>query len=284
MKSSNALPGFGPRHGPAEGFQIAEVVAKTKGHQRHDLPRHRIGGKAQAGRRAVAARQGLAVLGIKVPLPADRPVALHQQAGAPPHVAIEIFHPPGLFRRREGGELVPRTQEPVIGAHLDRQAKPRLPPCHHLFHPPVARLGHHQPVRPVPRHRARHLAVKAMGIGRIVQRDVIDAQPLGPQVGREMPHRRQKEDDLLLVMAHMGCLFGHLDHQDGIPRRVDVAQRRHPPRQVIGHDQPQHSAHRPPPLPWGIWPGLRAGQALPAPPPQTGQAARGFTRTIRVSP
>ena len=53
------------------------------------------------------------------------------------------------------------------------------------------------------RNGAGKLARQAVGVGRIVKRDAIDAVAFRLQVLRKMAHRRQQKGDLLLEMRHM---------------------------------------------------------------------------------
>ena len=66
----------------------------------------------------------LAVFRVKIPLPADGRIAIHQQFRFTPHVAIEIFHAQLLAVLGPAFEFGMVTQEAVVGAHLYRHIEP----------------------------------------------------------------------------------------------------------------------------------------------------------------
>ena len=72
------------------------------------------------------------------------------------------------------------------------------------------------------RNGAGKLARQAVGVGRIVKRDAIDADAFRLQVLRKMAHRRQQKVDLLLVMRHIARRFVNFDDQNDVTRRVEV--------------------------------------------------------------
>lgn len=87
------------------------------------------------------------------------------------------------------------------------------------------------------REKSPDLLGKPSGI-RAVPSQVMDATPSIPEVSGEMPHRAEKEDDLLLVMPVSSRQFLVLDHQD-------LGIRRHPGKpfeEGISQDQSK-SAH-----------------------------------------
>ena len=80
------------------------------------------------------------------------------------------------------------ADEAMIGANFDRQAERFFPSLHILQHAPFARMGCDDALRPMPRHRTRHFAGKALRIRRIIQADVIHGHTARFQSAREMAH------------------------------------------------------------------------------------------------
>ena len=108
-------------HGEAEGREVAEMIAEPRLDQRQHFLRHRIGHERRRPRHEQICLRGLAVLRIEVPAAAGGRVAVHQQPGAPAHLAIEILHPELLASLGPPREVGGRAQEALVGEDLHRQ-------------------------------------------------------------------------------------------------------------------------------------------------------------------
>jgi hypothetical protein len=166
---------------------------------------------------------------------------------APSHLAIEELHPQLPAVASPGRELRAGAEEAVVLADLDRHAGRGLPAAHVVEHPPLAGKGADDARGPVAGHGPHHLVAQRPGIGRIVERHVVDRQPLRPQRVGEMAHGREQEGDLLRMVADIGRLGRHLGDQHRVGRPIDVAQRRHRPGQLV----PQNDAEDRHPTPSG---------------------------------
>jgi hypothetical protein len=78
-----------------------------------------VGGELHRPAEIHLVRGRLAVVVVVVPLAALGLVAVHQEAGLAPHLAVEPLHPQFLAPLGPGLELGVRTQEPVIGELVD---------------------------------------------------------------------------------------------------------------------------------------------------------------------
>jgi hypothetical protein len=94
------------RDGPAKGFEVTEMIGEARAHQREHIARDRIRLEARARRQCRALRQALAIVVIKIPLPADGLLALHQEPCFASHLAIEVLHPVLLAPRGPTGKLL----------------------------------------------------------------------------------------------------------------------------------------------------------------------------------
>ena len=65
----------------------------------------------------------------------------------------------------------------------------------------------------MPLHRANQFLGEAAAIARVVEGDVIDRRAPGAQRLGEVPHGREDEGDLLLVMPDVGAFLHRLDQQ-----------------------------------------------------------------------
>ena len=114
-----------PRHRPAEGREIAEMVGEALAHERHDFARDGVRFEALALGRRKAGGQGLAVLLVEIPLAALGLVALHQEARFAAHLPIEELHAIGFALIGPARETTARAEKPIILADVHRQAKLR---------------------------------------------------------------------------------------------------------------------------------------------------------------
>ena len=74
----------------------------------------------------------------------------------------------------------------------------------------------------------------------------------------EVPHRRQHQNDLLLMMPDIGVFLHHLHHQDGVAPSIETVERSHVERKMVAEDNSKR-AH---------------GRAAPGPEPDRSGASR----------
>ena len=217
------LQRLGAGNGPAEGFQIAEVIGEARAHQFDHLLRDAIGDEFGRKRRfhlrAPVLWRRLAVVGIEVPDAAGGShvsfgIALHQEAGLAAHCAVEILHGEVLAVVREGAEIGVAGDQAGVWEEAHGAGQAALPFDQRLLHAPFARLGDAHFARVMALAGARYLAGEAAGVGGVVEAHVIDLPAFGAQFRSEMAHRREDQHDLLLVVTHIGRLVPYLHHQD----------------------------------------------------------------------
>ncbi len=210
---------------PVERVERAEMVRESLANQREHLLRRGVGHEAHRRRRQDLGRQRAAVLGVEVPLAADGLAALHEQPGFPPHLAVEELHPELLLVPGPPAEALEVAEEARVLADLDRQARRLLPALHVLQHAELARVRADDGRGAQPRRGAQHLAAEGVGVGLVVERDVLHPDAPRAQLGRKVPHGGEDKRDLLRVVRHVGALPHHLDHQHRVARRIEVGER-----------------------------------------------------------
>ena len=179
-------------------------------------------------RRRHARGQAPPVLGVEVPAPAGRLLAVHEKAGPPPHLAVEELHAQVAAIRGPAPELPVRADEAVVVADLDRRRRHVGEGLERVAQAPLARLGDHDPLEgPLPQ-RAQQLAGDRTGVVRILVADIAHGDAARPQPLGEGPHAGENEGDLLLVVTDIGRLLPHLGHEDEVAGGVEVAQGRQP--------------------------------------------------------
>ena len=175
-----------------------------------------------------------------------------------PHAAIERLHPQGVPSLGPAREIRARAEETVVLAKLDGHRQVITPSLHHLPDAPLAGLGDDDPVGFVPRDRSLEFSGERAGIARRIEAHIVDGDALGLQIGREMAHGREQESDLLLVVADIGRLLPHLDHENGVGVRVEIGERGNAAVKLIAEDEAERAlaghpfvrrAERPPSAP-----------------------------------
>ena len=132
----------------------------------------------------------LAVFSVKIPLPADGRIAIHQQFRFTPHVAIEIFHAQLLAVLGPAFEFGMVTQEAVVGAYLYRNIKSVGPAIQHGLHPPLASFRDTNGGCAMPFQYAGEFAGKTAAVFRIGQLHIVDGPSGGTQIFGMVTHRR----------------------------------------------------------------------------------------------
>ena len=216
------------------------MVAEQPLHIRHRLERRGVGRDAQAIGRRHALGQLLAVLGVIVPAPALRLIAVHQDARRAAHVAIEELHAQLRLARGPAAKTVVAADEAAILANLDRQPRPFRKGGQMLGQPPLAAFGHHHRFISAVVQRPGQFAGDRAAVVRIVDAHIahIDAPPLQP-LG-VIAYGGEDQGQLLLVMPDIGRLVANLGHQNRVDVRVQILQRRQVVRQLIAQHQPKH--------------------------------------------
>ena len=111
---------------------MAHVASKTLIDKRHDLLCDRVGCKARMGRAEEIGLGRFAVLGVEIPAPAHRLVALHQKPRLAAHLAIEKLHRQVAPPLGPLAKLGVRGQKTRVRADLDRQRGLFGPAAHRL--------------------------------------------------------------------------------------------------------------------------------------------------------
>ena len=71
----------------------------------------------------------------------------------------------------------------------------------------------------------------------VVEPHVVDRHALRPELLGKVPHRRQDEGDLLLVVRDVGGLLRHLDHQHRVGGGVEAVEGRDRPGELVAEDE-----------------------------------------------
>ena len=116
----------------------------------------------------------LAIFCVKIPLPADGCIAIHQQLRFTPHVAIEIFHAQLLAVLGPAFEFGMVTQKAVVGTYLYRHIEPVGPEIEHGFDAPFASFGDTNGGCAMPFHRAGDFAGKTTAVFRVGQLHIVN--------------------------------------------------------------------------------------------------------------
>ena len=212
------------RHRPREAVEAARMLRKALGHERDHLARQRIGLEAAARRHCARAgsTKGLAVLGIEIPLSAERQVLVlrvHQHAMPLALLAVEVLHAQRLAAAGMCRELAHADEEVAVLADLQRHGAGLGHGLEDLQHAPVAWCRHDQPGRPQPLDVAAQLLGQTAAIVRCVEPRVVQRAAGRLQRQREVPHRRQEHHGAGPARPYVRRLVDHLGHPD----RVELA-------------------------------------------------------------
>ena len=218
--------GVGCGDGEVEAVAGAEMIGETVTHEGDHVLGYGVGLEMRRGRRFHAGGQRLAVLGVEVPAALDGGAFVHQHAVAAAHLAVEELHPQRALALRPGAELPDGTQEARVGADLDIEAGCLVPGLHILVEPPFTALGGDDPGRLRACHGPHQFAAQALGVGWVVEGDVVHADAARPQCPGEVAHGGEHQHDFLLVVANVGALAHHFGHQHRVGCRVETLQSR----------------------------------------------------------
>ena len=210
--------------------------AEAIGDQRHHRLCGRIGRECRRWRHRERLGQRFAVLRVVIPLAAGRRAIVHQNGVTTTHLAIEELHPHAGPAARPGQELGIAAQEAGVVADIDLEAGQVVPVAEILHQAVFAGLGDDDPVRPLPLDRAQHLAPERAGVGGVVELDILDRHAAGLKGGREVPHRRQHEHDLLGMVLDVGALGHDFGHQDPVLTRVQILERAEMSAALVAED------------------------------------------------
>ena len=214
------------RHRPGEIIEPSRVHREARVDQIDDLSRHSVGLEASRRRHVTWPRraEGLAVVGIEVPLPADRLAVLHQHAVALAQLAVEVFETERLAALGVRRELAHRAEEVPIVAYLQRQPGTLGDGPKRLQHAPVTRCAHHQPLRMQALDRAQQFIGERGAAGGVVEPRVVQRPTGTAKRLRKVPHGGQEHRDARLARPHLRRLFGDLGHPDGVMRRIEAIE------------------------------------------------------------
>ena len=231
---------------PAKLRQAARVIGKSRVHHIHHLACDGIGLKT--GGRGQFAGPGFAktaaVVGIKIPLTADRLIALHQDAMFASEFAVEIFEPQAFASVSMCLEFANCAEEMVVIPNLQ---------CHGMLfcsgaqltqHTPITRRRHHQLAGLVLTNGSVKLACQAAGVAQIINVAVDDRPMFVAQALRKMPHGTQEQRGSLFGRGHMGGLLIDLGHPNGVLGGVKARQCRRLVVQLVTQHQHQISSHK----------------------------------------
>ncbi len=182
---------------------------------------------ARRHRARAGGAKGLAIVGIEVPLAAERRVLVlrvHQHAQPLALLAIEVLHAQRLAAACMRRELTHAREEMAVLADLQRQAACLGHRPDGLQHAPVARLGQHQPGRPQALDVDLQLRGQAAAVARCVQPRVMQWAIGSLQRQREVPHRREEQHGARSARPHVRRLFGHLGHPHRVGAGVEAIE------------------------------------------------------------
>jgi hypothetical protein len=232
-------PRLAPVGREPERAERAEVLPEARLHEVEHLLHHRIGREAHGSAEVDIVRCRLAVLVVVVPLAARGLVPLHQEAGLPPHLAVEPLHPEFLAPLGPGLELGMGAEETVVGEEVDGQQA--LFECSDQAE--LAGFGRQDLGCSRGLGCAQKLAHDGARVLRIVEPGVADAPSRRLQPRRELAHRCEDEGDLLGVVGHVGRLGHDLGNDDRIGGAVGLAQRRDLLRELVAEDEDKAAHH-----------------------------------------
>ena len=205
-----------PVHRKVKALEAAEVPGKALLHQSQHSLRGRIRRKRQRRRRRLPGWHFAAVVGVEVPLLADRLIAVHEQAGAPAHITVEELHAQLLAALGPALEISTGTEETIILEDLHGQAQICLPRSQIGEHAVLARPGGDNLLGTKFSRRSLNLGKETAAVFRCVQGDVANRNPAGFELGREMAHGGENQRNLARVVGNVGGLLHHLHHDHSI--------------------------------------------------------------------
>ena len=233
---------------PGKRIQRAWVRGKSLGHQlqhaARGLIRFKPGGR-RYGRRPLFA-EGLAVVGIEVPLAAHRLLAIHQHLVAHPQFAVPVLQAQLLAALGMRGKVPHGAEEVPVFADVQRQLAIGGHRLDRLQNAPVARCGHHQALGLQARNGRAQLGAQAAQIAGVVQVPVVHPPARAAQGLRMVAHRRQEQRDAGLGRPHMRGLFGHFGHPHRVVLRIGAVEARRLKVELVAqhHQQVAQPAHR----------------------------------------
>ncbi len=168
--------------------------------------------------------EGLAVVGVEVPLAADRLPLVHQHAVALPKLAVEVLQPQRFAPLGVGGELEHGAEEVAVFADLQLQPGTFHHRLQRLPDAPVARRRHHHTLRRQRRQGRLQLGGQAATVARVVQAPVVKRPAGALQRLREVAHRGQEERDALLARPDVSRLLVDFSHPHRVLRGIEAIE------------------------------------------------------------
>ena len=187
---SQCLQGLRAFNRPPELIDRSGMVCEAPVHQRNDLQGDGIGCEA-AWRRydpwPVFAKAG-SVLGVKVPLPADRQLAVHENARFFAHLPVEKLHPQLLAALGVCRKVPHGTEKMRIVANFEHKRVLAGDVAQRIQHTPLAGRCHDQLVRSGAHNGLLQFAGQRSGVVRCVELGVHQRYAALIQACRKVAH------------------------------------------------------------------------------------------------
>ncbi len=238
---------------PRETVQLPGMGREAVVDQRNHLAGHRVRCERRTRRHRAGpgGTEGLAVIGVEIPLTADGFVALHQHTMSPTLLAVEVLHAQGLAPLRMRREFAHADEEVAVLADVQRQTAVVGDSLDRLQHPPVARRGHHQLRRSQSVDVGLQLRRQIAAIVGRIQPRVVQRSTRLLQRQREVAHRREKHHGARFARPHVGRLLRNLGHPHGVAIGVEAIEGRRVEVELVAQhdDQGAQISH---PRPSGV--------------------------------
>ena len=143
-------------------------------------------------------------------------IAVHEQACAPAHITVEELHAQLLAALGPALEISTGTEETIILEDLHGQAQICLPRSQVGEHAVLTGPGGDNLFGTKLSRRPLNLGKETAAVFRCVQGDVVNRNPAGFELGREMAHGGENQRNLARVVRNVGRLLHHLHHDHSI--------------------------------------------------------------------
>jgi len=158
--------------------------------------------------------QGLAILGVEVPLPALGVAdGVEQHAVASPQRAVEMLEQPLLAAGEDLGRLAARGVEVAAGNAAAGNGLALGPVIQLGVEPPLIGLLPFEGAGAVVGDQGVEVGRQALAVAGIVDRDMAHAVAGSLELAREVAHRREDRDHLLRVVHDVVGLLAHFQQE-----------------------------------------------------------------------